>query len=122
MFTKNSLTYSTPGYYLKGDNIIAFQMEGDASTFEEVELKKPYDITIVGGNLLLFDGIAILAEDLTKKGIKSHIIKMRYDNDDQIALMLNRNNSEEDAKAYQLMQDWRQFADDVAVAAMSNLK
>lgn len=47
---------------------------------------------------------------MTYAGIKTSIIKSRYSDDDQIALMLNRERSAEDAALYDEMQRWRDFA------------
>lgn len=42
--------------------------------------------------------------------IKKYIVHKRYSNDDQIAIMLNKDDSEEDALAYEKMQEWREWA------------
>jgi hypothetical protein len=41
---------------------------------------------------------------------KKDIIKKRYSNDDQIAIILNKDDSEEDQMRYQKMMEWREFA------------
>ena len=42
------------------------------------------------------------------------MIKLRYSNDDQLALMLNKDNSEEDKMYYDKMQEWREFSGHIA--------
>ena len=53
-------------------------------------------------------------ETMDYKGIKAAIIKVKYSNDDQIAIILNREDSQEDEARYQEMQRWREFAAGVA--------
>lgn len=48
------------------------------------------------------------------KTIKAELIKQVYSNDDQIAIILNKDNSEEDMLAFNRMQDWRKWASKVA--------
>ena len=121
MYKKNDITFAEAGNYLKrrAASEISFQAEGESSEFEEVKIAYPYEITVMG-DILLFDGIAILAEEMSKKAIKMHIVKMRYTNDDQIAVMLNKDDSEEDRLSFERMQAWRKFADDVAEAAINS--
>ena len=47
-------------------------------------------------------------------GIKTKIIKMKYSNDDQIAIILNKDNSAEDLELYNKMQNWRDWAGEFA--------
>ena len=42
------------------------------------------------------------------------MIKKRYSNDDQIAIMLNAQLSEEDKIYYDKMQEWREFSGYIA--------
>ena len=41
---------------------------------------------------------------------KTKIIKWRYSNDDQIAILINKDDSEEDIIKYNRMQEWREYA------------
>ena len=41
---------------------------------------------------------------------KAAIIKWRYSNDDQIAILLNKDDSAEDKMRYDKMQEWREYA------------
>ena len=42
------------------------------------------------------------------------MIKKQYSNDDQIAIMLNAQLSEEDKMYYDKMQEWREFSGHIA--------
>lgn len=46
--------------------------------------------------------------------VKTEMVKKRYSNDDQIAIMLNVQLSEEDKMYYDKMQEWREFSGYIA--------
>ena len=46
--------------------------------------------------------------------LKSMLIKIRYSNDDQIAIVINRDDSEEDNLKFQQMQEWRSWCASLA--------
>lgn len=111
MFVKKNTVYSEAGYYLKSGSIIGFQLNGDISKFEEL----PIDINdmVRVGNIIYFNQGKIAQYVLSKGGYgnyKSAIIKKRYSNDDQIAIILNKDNSEEDKLIFDKMQEWRDWA------------
>lgn len=121
MFKKNDKVYSTPGFYLvhKTKPIYALVMRGDISEYEEQKLNSPLDIEIVGDMIFYQDRrLACCVKEKTHAAIKATLIKSRYSNDDQIALMLNKDNCEEDAQLYKKMQDWRDWADSFATRVM----
>lgn len=49
---------------------------------------------------------------------KSAIIKWRYSNDDQIAILLNKDDSSEDTERFDRMQQWREWAAKLAKRIM----
>ena len=49
------------------------------------------------------------------------LIKIRYSNDDQIAILLNKDSSEEDLLKYNKMQEWRDWASILAKAFMDKI-
>ena len=57
---------------------------------------------------------AVRPGKLTGSAVKASVIKSRYSNDEQIAIMLNRERSEKDALLYGKMQEWREFAAEIA--------
>lgn len=115
MFVKKNTVYSEAGHYLKSGSIIGFQLNGDISKFEEL----PIDINdmVRVGNIIYFNQDKI-AQYVLPKGsyddYKSAIIKKRYSNDDQIAIILNKDNSEEDKLIFDKMQEWRDWASTLA--------
>lgn len=61
------------------------------------------------------DGTNYTFVDQSYAEIKTFIIKLHYSNDDQIALMLNyQNNPSKYEQAYQNMQNWRDYAGNIA--------
>ena len=50
------------------------------------------------------------------------MIKLRYSNDDQLALMLNKDNSEEDTELYDKMQEWREWSGRFAKEVMAKIE
>lgn len=44
-----------------------------------------------------------------KDNMKKYLVNTLFSNDDQIAIMLNKDNSDDDMKIYNLMQDWREY-------------
>lgn len=114
MYTKNNIIYSDAGKYLKYNNQISFNISlpvEEQDNITEIELNLD-NIEIKPFNVIIVDNIFMInVNKLTKKDIKLAIINTRYDNNDQIALVLNRNNSEESEQSYFKMQEYRAFAE-----------
>ena len=109
MFIKGNMIYSEAGYILKCDNKRAFQMPYDSSK-EYIEI--PIDITNtkIESGLINMDGVIFRNNEKYDYGQwKANIIKKRYSNDDQIAIMLNRGD-EESNMIYNKMMQWREYA------------
>ncbi len=119
MYLKNNILYAEPYYILKGEKV-AFQIEGANKSeykeqkinLEDISIMKhlKYTVVRIGGVL------NITVPELTKKWIKTAIIGKRYDSNDQMALVLNKDIDKEHLKEYNRMQKWRNFADDLANA------
>lgn len=113
MYKKGNTVYADAYKYLKHKerNIIALSVKGSADDYEELPMNVPLDIELNGGMVLWNNRkFANHPEQMTKNGIKTSIIHSRYSNDDQIAIILNKDESKEDAMYYQRMQEWRDFA------------
>ena len=54
--------------------------------------------------------------------LKKKIIQMIWSNDDQIAIILNKDDGTENKKMYQFMQEWRKFAGSIANAINNKRK
>ena len=110
MFIKGNMIYSEAGYILKCDNKKAFQLLYDSSkTYIEI----PIDITNtkIESGMINMDGVVFRNNEKYDYGQwKANIIKKRYSNDDQIAILLNKDDSAEDKMRYDKMQEWREYA------------
>ena len=109
MFIKSNMIYSEAGYILKCGNRKAFQLPYDASK-EYIEI--PIDITNtkIESGMINMDGVVFRNNKKYDYGQwKANIIKKRYSNDDQIAIMLNRGD-EESNMIYNKMMQWREYA------------
>ena len=113
MFTKGNKVYSDAGKYLisKDRRTIALNIIGNVDDYDEEEINSPLDIEIKDGLIYYQNGKLVCApKKLDYAGIKTKMIKLRYSNDDQLALMLNKDNSEEDTELYDKMQEWREWS------------
>lgn len=110
MYTDKNITYSDAGKYLIYKNQIGFQFP---SSEDIVEYDIDLDDLYIKGNTAYYNR-GTLAQNIIKNGsygdYKSVIIKKRYSNDDQIAIILNRDDSDEDLIRYDRMMQWREFA------------
>ena len=114
MFQSKNIVYADPGKYLIGNHKVGYQFPGELSEFEE----KDVDINIVKkGNRYVYNnglfGVRI-AKEISYGNLKSMLIKIRYSNDDQIAIIINRDDSEEGNIKFQQMQAWREWCGKLA--------
>lgn len=123
MFVKGNKIYTEAGCYLKHKerNEVGFTVIGtDMSVYDEYPLTKPLIVEVDNDKIFLENRMfCIMPKTMTYAGIKTKIITSRYSNDDQMALILNKDNSEEDYILFNKMQEWRAFAGEVARIASS---
>lgn len=125
MYIKGDTIYADVYKYLKHKTrrIIALQIKGNQEDWDELEMTDPIKIESDGRMIKWENGLlACIPETMTYEGIKTKIIKSRYSNDDQIAIMLNKDKSDNDMLDYQRMQDWRDFAQRIATLAQTRSK
>lgn len=125
MYIKNNKTYAEPYKYLIKEGtgkIVALHLGEAREDFEERDMTLPINASVDGPLVKWENGLfAALPETMTHEGIKTKIIKSRYSNDDQIAIILNKDNGPEDMLDYQRMQRWREMAADVANSALGKI-
>ena len=125
MFTKGNKVYADAGKYLvsKDRRIIALNITGSIDDYDEEEINSPLDIEIKDG-LIYYQNRKLICAPVIMDyaGIKTKMIKLRYSNDDQLALMLNKVNSEEDTELYNKMQEWREWSATFAKLVMAKLE
>lgn len=113
MFKKGNRVYADTYKYLrhKERNFIAFSYIGNEDEFEEVEMEQPMNLRIDENSVFWENGkLCYSFRVLDYVTMKTSIIKSRYSNDDQLALMLNKDDSEDDSIFYNKMQEWREWA------------
>lgn len=124
MYVKGDTVYADAYKYLrhKNRNIIALSVKGKSEDYEELSMNDPLDVEIVD-KMLFFNNrmFANCPKSLSKDVIKTSIIKSRYSNDDQIAIMLNKDESEEGAMYFKKMQEWREFAAKIAESCLDQI-
>lgn len=103
MYTIDGITYAEAGKVLVSDKFIGFSVASDSTDLSE----RYIDISeLTAGEYILFDRMRWLNPGIhTYADAKKFVIGKRYSNDDQIAIILNKDNSEEDALAYEKMQE-----------------
>ena len=127
MYKKRNVVYADAYKYLvhKSKGIIAFALSGDESEFEEKKFPMPIKIIDEGNGFYSIQDVPKVKFYFSKSDyatVKTEMIKKRYSNDDQIAIMLNKDSGlEEDLFAYQKMQEWREWASTVAKKIMEVL-
>lgn len=119
MYKKGNVVYADAYKYLvhKSKGIIAFALSGDESEFEEKEFPMPIKIIDEGNGLYSIQDVPKVKFYFSKNDyatVKTEMIKKRYSNDDQIAIMLNAQLSDEDKMYYNKMQEWREFSGYIA--------
>lgn len=114
MYIQKGMVYSDPYKYLvnKGKNMIAYSASANEEGWTEVEMETPIRFKKTD-NLYTWnnDSLAVFIEKLDYNYIKTLFIKQRYSNDDQIAIIINKDSgNKEDIDAYNKMQEWRDYA------------
>lgn len=123
MYTIGNWTFTDAGCYLKRGSSIAYFFEDNGEEIQEIEATID-DMHKVGSIFLWSEDK--LVQRIFKNGAyadyKKAIIQKKYSNDDQIAIMLNKDSGEEaDLLAYAKMQEWREWASIVAKKIMETI-
>lgn len=122
MFSKDGIIYSDAFKYLYNPriNAVAFQF-AESDGWEEVSLPEDFDIQLqedfqdgkIVGHMAFFHNRLFVVElpaELSYGAVKTAIIQKRYDYNSQLAIMLNKDNSEQAQMYFDKMQMWRDFA------------
>jgi hypothetical protein len=116
MYKIGNWVFADAGHHLKRGSSIAYFFENNKETIEEIQttiddMHRVSDIILWSNNKM--------AQPIIPNGVygdyKKAIIQKKYSNDDQIAIILNKDSGEEaDLLAYNKMQEWREWASIVA--------
>lgn len=121
MYTIGNKIYADAGYYLKRGSSIAYSLKNNGNEIEEI--KATLDDMQISGDIILWSNnnlAQMILQNGTYADYKKAIIRKKYNNDDQIAIILNKDSGEDDdITAYIKMQEWRDWASTVAHKIMS---
>ena len=123
MYKIGNYNFADAGYYLKRGSSVAYFFEDNGEEVQEVEATVD-DMHKVGSIVLWSrDNLAQrLFNDGAYADYKKAIIQKKYSNDDQIAIILNKDSGKDaDLLAYAKMQEWREWASVVAKKIMEIL-
>ena len=111
MYKVRDKVYASAGYSLHGKNKKGYKFKGELSDF--TEKKVVIDDMAINGNLLIYsngDIVEYYDKNAKYEDLKAKIVKRVFSNDDQIAIILNKDSSPENAELYNKMQEWREWA------------
>lgn len=115
MYTLKGIVYAEAGYLVRGRNMLGFCLEGAESEFTESPIITS-DLAYDGMGITFNNGMFywdITGVDSYPKA-KKYLVEKRYSNDDQIAIILNKDDGEAEALAFDKMQEWRAWAGQLA--------
>lgn len=120
MYKVREKVYTDAGNLLIGERKIGYIFKGELSDFSQEEIVLD-DMRIEGKFLVYSNGRVREMYDpsATYEQLKAKYIKRLFSNDDQIAIMLNKGNSEEDDLLYEKMQEWREWSGRLAKKVIS---
>lgn len=125
MFKNGNRVYAEVGNYLKHKDlrIIGLMVVGNIEDYEECPLNDPLDIVVEKDKFFLNNRMFMcVPKTMDYIGIKTKLITSRYTNDDQMAIILNNGRSEEDSTIYNKMQEWRDWAGEIAKIVVTKIK
>lgn len=120
MYKVRNKIYAEAGSLLIGKNKRGYVFFGELKEFSEKAIRLD-DMRIEGQFLVYSDGLIreIYNPNLTYEQLKAKYVKRLFSNDDQIAIMLNKERSEEDAELFDKMQEWRDWCGILAKKVIS---
>ena len=123
MYKIGNKTYADAGHYLKRGSSVGYAFTDNGEEVKEVKVRLD-DMRVSGSLIIWSDGS--LAQMVIPRGeygdYKKAVVQKKYSNDDQIAIMLNKDSgNDDDQVAYRKMQEWREWASVVAHKIMDIL-
>lgn len=121
MYTIKNKTYADAGYVLKYKNKVAFSFE-DVDEKDVLETKLNLEnMQKIGKFVAYSDGLKEYISCTEYKEWKKKWVNKQFTNDDQIAIILNKDDSEEDLLLFNKMQEWREWSGVIAKKIISVL-
>lgn len=114
MYTIKNKIYADAGYVLKYKNKISFSFK-DVDQKDVLETKINLDDMQIKGRFVTYsNGLKDYISCVEYKDWKKKWVNKQFTNDDQIAIMLNKDDSEEDLLLFNKMQEWREWSGKIA--------
>lgn len=110
MYKVRNKVHAEAGSLLVGKNRIGYVFLGELNEFSEEAIS--LDDMKVEGNFLTYSRGRIRElydPSATYEQLKAKYVKRLFSNDDQIAIMLNKDKSAADAELFDKMQEWRDW-------------
>ena len=119
MYIKNNVVYADAGNILISKTAIGYSLIADMANIQEQQINLQ-DMKLEGEFLKYSNGLVVQRyKNLDYAGWKANIIKWRYTIDDQMAIILNKDESAETLLEYNRMQEWRDWAGALANKILS---
>lgn len=120
MYKVREKVYTDAGYLLVGERKIGYIFSGELSDFTQEKIIID-DMRIDGRFLVYSNGRIreIYEPSATYEQLKAKYVKRLFSIDDQIAIILNKENSEEDLELFNKMQEWREWCGVLAKKVVS---
>lgn len=120
MYKVRNKVYADAGKLLISSNKRGYIFQGELSEFSEEAIYLD-DMKIEGDVLIYSNGMIreLYYPEMTYEQLKAKYVKRLFSNDDQIAIMLNKERSAEDAYLYDKMQEYRDWCGVLAKKVIS---
>ena len=120
MYKVRNKVYADAGNLLIGNNKVGYVFLGELKEFSEKAIQLD-DMRIEGDFLVYSNGRIreLYNPNMTYEQLKAKYVKRLFSNDDQIAIMLNKDRSAEDSELFNKMQDYRDWCGTLAKKVMS---
>lgn len=120
MYKVRNKVYAEAGSILIGKNKRGYSFLGEVSDFSEKAIRLD-DMKVDGQFLVYSDGIIreLYDPNATYEQLKAKYVKRLFSNDDQIAIILNKDKSAADAELFDKMQEWRDWCGVLAKKVIS---
>lgn len=120
MYKVRNKVYAEAGSLLIGKNKRGYVFVGELKEFSEKAIR--LDDMRIEGQFLVYSGGLIRESynpNMTYEQLKAKYVKRLFSNDDQIAIMLNKDRSAEDAELFDKMQEYRDWCGTLAKKVIS---
>jgi hypothetical protein len=110
MYKVRNKVYADAGKILIGKSQRGYRFLGEVADFSEKAISLD-DMKVEGQFIVYSDGLIRELYDpaATYEQLKAKYVKRLFSNDDQIAIMLNKDKSAADAELFDKMQEWRDW-------------